>query len=370
MTPTRTRFLSPGVSPAAVDLGERGLAGVQLRHTPHGTSLTAVETCDLPQGLTLPDGSADVDSMAEELATFWRTAGFRGRRVMLAVTDSIAIVRRLDLPRMPLRDLRRAVDLQAREALADPHAEAVIDFDVIPTNQYDDPSASVSVMVAAAPRAAVAGLVRVARRAGLVVAGIDVLSLALVRALAPPDPRHEGAAHALIHIGWSRSTLVVVRDGVPELTLVLNAGYGLGVDALMGELGLGRDQAELARRAVGLDGPDTPDSRWSGGSPEHVAEILTASFQQLADALRIALSHHQRSADGDLPVELTVSGEGAQTRHVCAWLGGVLGIPTTLCRPLDHFAANETSLPDDLLAELSPRLAVAMGLALSGDGKR
>jgi Tfp pilus assembly PilM family ATPase len=62
-----------------------------------------------------------------------------------------------------------------------------------------------------------------------------------------------------------------------------------------------------------------------------------------------------------------LSGEGALTRNVCDYLAQVLRIPVAIGNPLQHVSENKTKIPQADLQAMSPRLAVALGLALHNE---
>ena len=73
-----------------------------------------------------------------------------------------------------------------------------------------------------------------------------------------------------------------------------------------------------------------------------------------------------REQDGHIAGVL-LSGEGALTRNMCEYLGAALHLPVSLGDPLQHVPDNKTKLSQPELQAMSPRLAIALGLALDDE---
>ena len=92
--------------------------------------------------------------------------------------------------------------------------------------------------------------------------------------------------------------------------------------------------------------------------------MMDASCEAFADEIRRSIDfYHSQEQDGQI-ASLLVSGEGALTRNMCEYLGAALHLPVALGDPLQHVPENKTKLPQHELQAMSPRLAIALGLAL------
>ena len=63
-----------------------------------------------------------------------------------------------------------------------------------------------------------------------------------------------------------------------------------------------------------------------------------------------------------------MSGEGALTRNICGYLSQALHVAVQLGNPLQYIVENKSQFPQPELEAMSPRLAIALGLAIDDEG--
>ena len=213
-------------------------------------------------------------------------------------------------------------------------------------------------------------LLSAVRKAGLKVLGIDVASLALLRALVPDSPflPEAGAGavcHGLVDISSSVSTLAVAMDGVLKFTRIIN----FSSDRFHRAIGDGReippDDAHALVQRVGLAGPLPPDRDFYRDEiVDETQSELGKVATELGEEIRRSFDYYQ-AQEQSFPVgQLILSGRGALVRNLDSHLAELLGMPVALANPLAHIAENSSDMPDADLASMAPCLSVAVGLVL------
>ena len=357
-----------------IDLEQSSIAGAQVKGAGQGYSLTHVSVRALPEGLVFEGEVVDVDGLAAELKTFWKESGFTGKRFSLGVANQKIVVRTMEFPIIDAKELRAAIEFQAQEAIPIPLADAILDFQVLTTVPSEDGAGRQKVLIVAAQRDMIAQFVEAARKAGLSVDGIDLQAFALMRSVAPPvafvdmgAPQGADAA-ALVNIGSGITNLVVAVNGLPQFTRVVNIGYEGLVQALVDNRGLTRGEADALRINVGLSGDDPPVGDLEASTVAEIHEVLDVSCEAFADEIRRSIDYyHSQEHEGQIGT-LLLSGEGALTRNVCGYLSQALHLGVQLGNPLQHILENKSKFPQPELEAMSPRLAIALGLAIDDEG--
>jgi len=316
----------------------------------------------------------DVDGLAAELKTFWKTGGFTGRRFAFGVANQKIVVRTMEFPIIDPKELRSAIEFQAQESIPIPLDEAILDFQVLSTVPGDDGGPGrQNVLIVAAQRDMIDQFMQVAKKAGLAADGIDLQAFALMRSVAPPvafvdqgAPQADGAS-ALINIGAGITNLVVASGGVPQFTRVINLGYDSLVQALMANRGLSHQECDLLRLTVGLSGSAGSASDLEQVTVSEVHEVFDATCESFADEIRRSIDYFH-SLEHDAPIaRILISGEGALTRNMCDYLGSALHLEVSLGNPLQFISENKSKLPQPELELIAPRLAIALGLAIDDE---
>jgi type IV pilus assembly protein PilM len=355
-----------------IEVGESSIAGVQVRGGRQGLTLTTVAVRALPAGLVFEGEVVDGDSLATELKSFWKTSGFTGKRFLLGVANQKIVVRTMEFPVIEEKELRAAIEFQAQEAIPIPLDDAILDFQVLETVSAEDGTGRQKVLIVAAQKDMVKQFTDAAHKAGLVVEGIDLQAFALMRAVAPPvafvdQGAPAGAATAMVNIGTGITNLVVASGDTPHFTRVVNLGCEALVQALMGNRGVEHAEADALRLTVGLSGDDPPFGDFEAGTVAEIHETFDASCETFADEIRRSIDYYHSQEHQAQIATLLISGEGALTRNMRGYLSQALHLDVQLGNPLQHVLENKSKVAQSDLEAMSPRLAIALGLALEDE---
>ena len=357
-----------------IDLEQSSIAGAQVKGAGGGYSLTHVSVRALPEGLVFEGEVVDIDALAAELKSFWKESGFAGKRFSLGVANQKIVVRTMEFPIIDGKELRAAIEFQAQEAIPIPLDDAILDFQVLTTIPSEDGAGRQRVLIVAAQRDMIARFIEVAKKAGLAVDGIDLQAFALMRSVAPrvafvdQGAPQDADAAALVNIGSGITNLVVAVNGMPQFTRVINIGYSGLVQALVDNRGLSRGEADAMRIMLGLSGPDPAAGDYEASTAAEVREVLDVACEAFADEIRRSIDYyHSQEHEGQIGT-LLLSGEGALTRNICGYLGQALHLAVQLGNPLQYVVENKTAILQPDLEAMSPRLAIALGLAIEDEG--
>jgi type IV pilus assembly protein PilM len=357
-----------------LDLEQSSIAAAQVKGTKAGQTLTAAAVRTLPDGLIFEGEVVDVDGLAAELKSFWKEGGFTGKRFSLGVANQKIVVRTMMFPLIDEKELRAAVEFQAQEAIPIPVDEAILDYQVLATVPGDDGAARQKILLVAAQRDMIAQFVAVAHKAGLSVDGIDLQAFALSRALdgngafidqgAPADGAE---ATALVNIGSGISNLVVTVHGTPQFTRVINLGCEALTQALVANRGISREDAEVLRTMVGLSGDEPGPDGLEQATVDEVRQALDSACEAFSDEIRRSVDYyHTQEHEGQI-TRLRITGDGSQTRNIANYLSQALHMPVERGDALRRLGDNKSKLSQEQLQALSPRLAIAIGLALDDE---
>jgi type IV pilus assembly protein PilM len=291
-----------------LDIDGRYLAAahVESGRVLHGASL------ELPGGLVRDGEVIDRDRLAEALKTFVAEAGLP-KNVRLGVANQQIVVRVVELPRIEDEKQRdAAVRFQAAEAIAMPLDEAVLDHQVASYTDAADGSPRMQVVLVAARRSMIEGVLAAAKQAGLKPEGIDLDAFALVRALASAsDGAPEDSARVYCHLGGV-SNLAIAVGTACFFTRPLSAVW---------------DDEDAGSR--------------------------------LADEIRLSIDYYMTQPQAKPVGEVVLSGVGSVDDQLVESLSVHLGMPTTVAAPLGVLD------PSALEGGADPhRLTVAAGLAM------
>jgi type IV pilus assembly protein PilM len=354
----------------ALDIGGSSLVAIEVTGGADRLKLRGCWEWPLSEGLVVDGEIVDSDLFARELRAFVYQAKLRGRTVQVAVSNQKVIVRNVDMPDMTEDELRGAIEFQAQDFIPIPVDEAVLDFLVVGKKENAEGVSRQEVLLVAAQKGMIGTFHGAIKQAGLKVAGIDVSSMALVRALVPPAPflaeaATSGICRGIADISSSVSTLVVAVDNVVKFTRVINFSSEQFARVLTEERGIPMSDAHSLAQRIGLPGPIPVDADLY---PEEVVastqERLGEAASELSEEIRRSLHYYQGQENVAPLTELILSGRGALVKNLDHHLAEALSMSVSIGNPLLMLAENASNMGDAELAFMAPYLSVAVGLAL------
>lgn len=349
-------------SPIGLDIGSSSITAVQIAPSRRGPAvLERVGRVAVPPG-ALRDGEvADPDLVAAALRELWAATGFRGRRVALGVSNQQVVVRQVDLPYLPEKELRHSLQFQVDEAIPIPVEQAILDFHVIETFSNDEGERFIRILLVAALRDMVDTLVMATTAAGLEPVLVDLDAFAMLRSLAPESARgllDEPAGELLVDVGSVVTNLLVHAGGVPRFVRILLLGGESITQDLVATLDISREEAEQRKAQVGiLD----PVALLSAG---HDARLIAERGSRLIEEIRGSLDYYAAQMDAAPVRRVVLTGGGSRIPGLAARLAEVLSVPVDEGRPLQELRIGAVGLTRAQLVAMQPDLAVAVGLAL------
>lgn len=304
-------------------------------------------------GIALPPGTVvngvvtDPPALTAALKELWRTADIGCRHVILGVASPQIQVRELKVPDLDPARRAQALPFQAREVIALPLDQVVLDFAAL--GGPDAETHLVNGLLVASPREPVMVAVAAVEAAGLKVARVDLASFAALRAVAEGG----SSAEAVIDLGAHLTTVVVHQDGVPKLVRTLARGGEEITRQLAEQLKVGAQEAEQVKCRDGLSAP---------GPASLILQDLLAPF--LTD-IRTSINYFRSSHAGARIDQVSLTGGSALLPGLAEAVASQVGAPTSVATPgqlLDPTPRSKGQAPDPTWAT-AQSIGLAMGAA-------
>jgi type IV pilus assembly protein PilM len=363
------RVLGLDVGTTAVRVVEVALDRPGGRGRPgRGLSITRVGEVPLPPGAVRDGEVVDPAAVGAAIAELWRQTGLRSRDVRLGLTGSRMVVRVVDMPSMPHDELAGAIRFSAADHIPIPLDEAVLDHAVLEEAPPGEPGGPpmVRVLIAAAHRSALDGLLAAVSAGGLRAVAVDLVPFALVRAFAdaaldpavdaggdnrPYVPEH---AEAIVSVGAGLTTVVVHERGRPRFVRTVPAGGDLLTTAISEELGIDLGTAEAAKRCGDIEGPEDDLAR-------RAARVVELRLAGILGEIQSSLAYWVAQADRPLR-RIVLTGGGARAGDLAGRLALLVGAP------VEWGATRGVEAPERAAGVGEwPDLAVAAGIALGAN---
>ncbi len=352
--------------PVAVglDIGTEAIRAAVVDVGKSSSVLRRFAEMPLPSGCVVAGDIVDAAAVAEAVSALWKRHRLPKKRVVIGIANQRVIVRQVDVPHLEDGELQEALPYQVQDVIPIPVEDTVLDY--VPLEEFATPDGELmlSILVVAAQREMVEGLVDVARTAGLQVMSVDLQVFGLVRAAFGADLLLGGdGPQGLLDIGATMAQIAVVRGGIIRFVRILSTGGDAFTAGLAADLGIEREEAEDMKRRIGVSPSGSP----SGDEPDDVARrSLTRIADELIEEIRGSVNYYLTQAGEPALDRLVVSGNGARLPHLANRVARALSTRVEPVRVLDHVSVGRVQMTESQLLQLQPVLPAAVGLALWG----
>jgi type IV pilus assembly protein PilM len=337
----------------SVDLGGRTTKAVLVERQGDGYALTRYALLDAP----IFEKSLSPELLAEHLKAVSETLGGKTKFTTLSIGVNDALVRPLELPQIPMDEMRLVLKNNTRGYLQQDLPNRVFDCAVIPTKSSlkpaDAPKAAaipkVKVLVTAAKKELIDDFQTAIRDAGLVADHIVPALIGPVNAFEMAMPEvFANDSIALVDIGFKNSTICLLHQG----ELVLSRVVGIGGDKMTAGLAEAMNISYAEAEGIKI-----------GMAPE-IQSTLETQVLPLGRELRASLDFFEHQQDRPVS-HVYVSGGSARSELILQMLHSELIAECKLWNPTTFL---QVALPGQQAAEIeyvAPQLAVAIGAAMA-----
>jgi type IV pilus assembly protein PilM len=333
--------------------GDDGVIGIDL--TP--TTCRAVELRQKKSGFELVrwcvepvDGTDEKGALARLLEKMGPSV--RSIPVVVGVSGKGTLIRHIDMPRMTSADLKRSFPLEADKYFPFPKETVYTDCFILDPQGSDK---KMPVLVAAVKKDIIDARMKLFKEFDIDPQAVTIASIAVANTfMAFPPPACSaadlgGKAVAMVDVGDTLTSLMIISDGMPRFTR----------DIFMGI-------ADVTRRVANLTGLSLPQARalcLSNDSKEHAEDIqksVEAVFANLVNELKVSFDYF--STEKKLPIgRVCLVGDGAHVQGAEAVFAANFNIPLVAWEPalmLPGGADREGFVKE------GRRMTTAIGLAL------
>lgn len=336
-----------------LDIGSSAVRAAQISTKRGATTLERIGQVLLPPGAVHEGEIRDPEAVAVAVRTLWSERKFKGRKVAMGVANQQVVVRQMDVPYLPDAELRESLEFQVADAIPIPIEQAVLDFHTLEHFETEDGQRFSRILLVAAQRDMVDGILDVAKRAKLQPTLLDLHAFSVLRCLAPARVIEEPGGQLLVDIGHAVTNLIVHENGEPRFVRMLMMGGGNITEALVGALGVSPEEAEQAKALYGVE----------GGSDD-AARIIAERAGSLIDEIRGSIDYYTAQADAVPIHSLVVTGGSSRLPGLASQLAETLGLDVEQGQPMRDLHIGKVDVDRQDLVDAQAFLAVAIGLAI------
>jgi type IV pilus assembly protein PilM len=330
-----------------LDIGSTSIRAVEATIAKDRPVINNFGQAVLPPGSVAGGVVREPKAVSAALRQLWVSQAFSTKDVVLGVTHQQVIVREMEVPNLPPKELKQALPFLVRDVLPLPADQALLDFYPLEKGAKGE---TVRGLVIAAPKDPVIETVRAVENAGLHVAKVDLSCFAALRAAA----HLAGDTEALMDIGANGTNIVVHTDGTPRIVRSVPRGGNEVTKMIASRLDMTDAEAETVKCRVGLN----RDAHSEG------AEVVEEAIRPLITEIRSSFNYFASSFPGQRVKRLALVGGAALLPGLPERLTEELGVRSYLSDPLQRVHDLRKGGRHDFLGRYRSSAAVSIGLTL------
>lgn len=293
-------------------------------------------------------------------------------KVVTVVSGQRVSVRKVLVPNMPKEELLEAIKWEAKEHIPFPIENAVVDYHII-GEVADKGAKKLELLVVAVEKIIVDQHLGLLQNVQVKPACITVTPFALSNILKKNDYLKTGEIIAVVNTGAEATTINIFAGE----NLVFNREIPLGGNTITramvgtlisdtGQVELDINQAEILKKDWGIPDERNPQQLTPELNSAQVVPLIRPVLERLANEIRRSLDYYREESRGKRVSKVVLLGGGGELKGLPEFLTQAFGLAVEVSRSLNNLQIELAEDRKQELEQLSPRLSIAIGAALSG----
>ena len=375
-------WFTSGAHPVGIDFGTGTLRLAQVENAGSDFRLIAAASATVPADIR-NDPSARLAFFTETVRHLWARGNFRGRRAVIGLPSAWLHIHPLRLPPIDEASLKKAIVWESEGKFPFPSADAVLRHAIAGEVAAGSERLS-EVIVMAARRDLIEGLLGAAGKARLEVVGMTVEPRALIDCFLNVYRRRSDAAitNCFVDVGHTATRVVIARGSRMYFARSIPIGGSLLDPRAASASGVAPEDApdrQTARvetpaaissadvRASGAwQSPRTGHPPATAGPSAQVDQALDRPLSELARELSLCRRYHDTTFPDALTQRLVFVGGQASDRALCLKIAQALNLSSQIGDPLIRMGrTSDVGLESGIDRRLpQPAWAIAVGLSM------
>lgn len=355
-----------------IDIGYGGIKLVELKNEKGRARLVTYAYANVASESLEQSLLQDIPYTADLLKKMLGKAKTTTKKTVSALPVSSVFSSILSVPTTDEKELKSAIEQQAKKLIPLPIDEVVLDNKVIDKKDKSEmkaekkedkekkeekekkkgPKGATRVLVTAAPKTLISKYQEVFKRAGLELSSLETEAFAEIRSLIGKDR----STIMIIDMGALRTNIFIVESGVPFITRSIATGGNAITQTIAKTLGIPMEQAETMKRDI--------KSMQAFAPTGDLTPILRVLVKPILDEIKYSFNQYQSQASGQPKriEKIILTGGASLLPRLSEFLTQEMNVNTYLGNPWARVV-----YPPDLrpvLDEIGPRFAVSIGCAM------
>lgn len=336
-----------------LDIGLSGIKLVELMNEKGRARLVTYAYAELPATTLERAFTDDIDKVAAFIKKMIASAKCTTKMTVSALPISSVFSSIISVPAANEKELKAAIELQAKKLIPVPLEEISLDSKTIDSGAGEGGKKVTKVLLTGAPKTLVSRYLDLMKKIGLELISLETEAFAQIRSLIGKDR----SSIMVIDIGAMRTNISVIEKGIPFLNRSIATGGVAITQTISKTLGITYEQAEIMKRDI--------RAMQTFSQTGDLSPILTTLLKPILDEVRYSFNLYQgQTEDGQQKRidKIILTGGAALLPRLPEFLTSLMNVNSYLGDPWARVVYPVDLRP--ILDEIGPRFSVAIGCAM------
>lgn len=334
-----------------LDIGSSSIKMAELEVGRQGAKLLSFGIASCPTGAMNYGELHSPDAIAIAIREVVQNYKIKCKSASLGLAGSAVIVKKITIPRIDKKLLRDQVRWEAEQYIPFDVNSISLDYHLIESSANSD---MMDILLIASQNDVVQSYSNAVQMSGLTSKVIDVAGFALANLFEFNYGRMPGQIIGLLNLGATTTNFAVVIDGDVVFSRDINIGGQNYTNEIHKELSISLQEAESLKLSA-VRGE---------GVPDEVHSILSSVNDSVKEEIRNNFDYFSGSSSGQSLNHCFFTGGASGTPGLVEALSQSTGLRFEPLSPFMRIAPTGKNISPQLLDQVSPLAAVALGLAL------
>lgn len=341
-----------------VDIGSHSIKVVQLQKKKKKLELLNAGLIALPENTFVDGMTENPNLVSDALKQLIASEKIKTKYAVISVSGESVVIKKINIPKMSEEALAESIMIEAEQYIPFDINDVMIDFAILgdaekeADEEEEDAGEQMEVLLVAAKKDIIEQRKSIALNAGLTPVVFDLDVFAVENSYGLNYAKAKNQVVGIINIGASVTNINIVEDDTTGFTRDILLGGDTYTETIGKRLKLDFDEAEKLKLGINL----TEENR------EGVISIVLEIADVLASEIQKSIEFYSTAANRNID-KIYLSGGGAKISGLNHLLFEKLGIDVSTFDPLKNILINKKTFDPEYITEISPTIAVAVGLA-------
>lgn len=352
-------WLSNKTQIIGIDIGSHSVKVVQLLKKKKRFELMNLGMIPLPENTFIDGMTENPKIVSEAIKQLISCEKIKTKFGVTSISGESVIIKKISIPKMNEEELAESIQLEAEQYIPFDIHDVNLDFKVLgkvekgPGEETEeDAGEQIEVLLVAAKKDIIEQRESILRDAGIRGVVVDLDIFAVENSYSYNYDMEKDKVISIINAGLSVTNIDIMEKGKTVFTRDILVGGAQYNEAIQKQLNVDYENAE--RMKLGVDASEENKSK--------IISIIVDSTNALASEIQKSIEFYSTAANRNVD-KILLSGGSAKLSGINQLLNEKLGVEIETLDSLKKIPFNRKKFDPEYLADISPVMAVAVGLA-------